>query len=222
MARDLITTKPTALRKSLEIGDAANLTKAIVAQRTSVLESQIIQRAQLEEDIEELRYKWKKASEAPATQMLIEQAANKLKQQLATVQYYPTLRDLATENEDAAKADVAGIVVWGMTKLNVKNNLTRMQVEDLADMMLHSPNYRHLTLEHLAIVVQEGLQGKYGPIYERFDAATVMQWLDKYCSALAQSRMQRNDEYHLSQQESRLNYTNPPTSLRDMIDKFLD
>jgi hypothetical protein len=220
MAKDLITTKPTGLQKSLDTGHAGNITKAIVAQRTSLLESQILQRAQLEEDLEELRYKWKK-SDAGA-QLLIEQAAAKLKQQLATVPMYPSLRDLAAVNEDSAMADVAGILIWGMTKLNVKNNLTGEQLTDLATMIFSSPNYRHLTLEHLAIVIQEGLQGKYGPIYERFDAATVMQWLDKYCSALAQSRMQRNDEYHLSQQESRLNYTNTPTSLRDMIDKFLD
>jgi hypothetical protein len=219
MAKDLITKTHATLQASLGTGDAAKLTKAIVAQNTSLLEAQIMQREQLESDIEELRYKWRKAD--VAEQMLITQAATKLKQQLSTVPHYPTLRDLATQSEQDAEADVAEIIVWGMTKLNVKNNLTKGQVIELATMLITSPNYRHLTLEHLAIVIKEGLSGKYGPIYERFDAATIMLWLDKYRTEIAQGRMLRNENQHYAQKESRLNYDNTPTSLRDMIDKLL-
>jgi len=65
--------------------------------------------------------------------------------------------------------------------VNVKNNITNFQIMDVSYMFLQQ--YTHSSLKDLILCLKMAKYGKLGPIYDRLDVPTVMDFITKYQEA---------------------------------------
>lgn len=89
---------------------------------------------------------------------------------LATVRLY--------HGERVTHCAISEILVEAAELLNVGNNLTAAQVNALSEMIFR--DWYWYTLADLKTMLQMGIKGEFGKIYERLDVNVIYEWLMQY------------------------------------------
>lgn len=103
----------------------------------------------------------------PAT---IEQAMSDVFPAISTVRKY--------HGEQTAFAAVVEIIAQAATLVNVGKNLQPHQIEFLTFEILRE--WYWLTIGEVRFVMERGVRGLYGALYDRLDTNTVLEWFDRF------------------------------------------
>lgn len=63
-------------------------------------------------------------------------------------------------------------------KFNIGKNINPEQIRETLESIFE--DYYYLKLSDLYLVLRNGVKGKYGQIYDRFDESVLMGWMEKY------------------------------------------
>lgn len=117
----------------------------------------------------------------PAT---VEQAMSEVYPTLATVKKY--------HGPEMAKDAAIEVIGQAAALLNVGKNLKPHQIEFIAGEILRE--FYWLNIGELRFVMNCGVRGEYGEIYDRVDTTVIFGWIEKYMEArqeIAANRAQR-------------------------------
>ncbi len=126
----------------------------------------------------------------------------------------PQLRALAEEDEQGVVDELQLLIIWLLDNLNISNSLTTNQIEGIAVLILEE--YGAMRLEDVALVMRNAIKGAYGVIYNRLDAAIVLDWLNKHNANLQECRAQVQLNNHLRTKER-----NDALEIKDSAQKAL-
>lgn len=113
---------------------------------------------------------------------------------------FPTVATVGKyHGKDAAKDAVIEIVGQAAALLNVGKNLQAHQIEFLADEIRQS--WYFLTIGEIRFVMENGVRGKYGELYDRLDTNVVLGWFEKYGEMRADRMEEKAVRAHLDRKE---------------------
>lgn len=90
----------------------------------------------------------------------------------------PQISGLRKEAPDALSEALGNLLIFTAAQLNVVRNMTNTQIGLLV--MDLSTRYWHWRLDEFIIVMREGVAGRWGKVYDRFDAPTIHDWCAAY------------------------------------------
>jgi len=115
-----------------------------------------------------------------------------------------------------AVASVSEIIAQAAALLNVGKNLQSHQIDFLACEIL--ANWYWLTIGEVRFVMNSGVTGKYGELYDRLDVSVVCGWFEKYADVRGEVVAQRSRRAHLERiEQSNPNAIEMPDSLKELI-----
>lgn len=158
--------------------------KAINGYSFETIENLFRERQKWQKELEATRRNyawWKSLFDDPAAQQeLLDQITakgNKINGKLAEIPQFPTLRELATEDEVLTLENIQLLILWLTDQINVPG-MDADQIEYLAADMLAA--YGTLRIEDIMLCFRNAIRGKYGKLYNRIDAAIVHDWITQY------------------------------------------
>ncbi|HMN89785.1 MAG TPA: hypothetical protein PKD70_11200 [Saprospiraceae bacterium] len=206
------------LRQALYADAPVLITKAISRINLDKLEQQQEQRNRLENEIEYWRHRYRKEMRKPLGQRsdldFIIRKGSELSNFLKALPQLPQLRALAEEDEQGVVDELQLLIIWLLDNLNISNSLTTNQIEGIAVLILEE--YGAMRLEDVALVMRNAIKGAYGVIYNRLDAAIVLDWLNKHNANLQECRAQVQLNNHLRTKER-----NDALEIKDSAQKAL-
>lgn len=153
----------------------------------------------IEYGLESLREQWKSQ---PEQRLNIEAQAAALNAELNQVKAKIPASISEIERQDAGSAImmIELLIVNASEYLNLSQNMTPTQIKNTAELL--GSAYSHLTLEHVAIVLQRAMLGKY-EVYGRLDGQVIGKWLQDFYRELQQVAADAQLNRHLASKESR-------------------
>lgn len=124
---------------------------------------------------------------------------SELSNSLKALPQLPPLRALAEQDELSTIDELQLLIIWLLENLNISNTLSAEQIENIAVLILEE--YGGMRLEDIALVMRSAIKGAYGTIYNRLDAAIILDWLNKHQLELQERRAQAQLNNHLRTKE---------------------
>ena len=101
---------------------------------------------------------------------------------------------LAEKDLRGAVTTVAVALTLAMETMNLKRPMNGLQIVDLAEAVVDSSGEDKIAVEDLMLFLQELTRGKYGELYESFDAIKFMHLFNKYRDARWEEGVRIRDE----------------------------
>lgn len=110
----------------------------------------------------------------------VEKALDATRLGLPTATQVITIRRARLIDQAAVEAELATLLMWAIGRTSVKQVFTNDQMYDFVATIVNDTDYNMLSVEHIAIAIRNGFKGYYGQMYERFDLALLLEWINKY------------------------------------------
>ena len=107
-----------------------------------------------------------------------------------------TLITMRTRDKQVCETVMGYMIAKVAKKFNIGKNINPEQIRDTIESIFE--DYYYLRLSDLYLVLRNGVKGKYGQIYDRFDESVLMGWLEKY----TEERFQVAEERQLAQHDA--------------------
>lgn len=143
-----------------------------------------------------LRSSWKKV---PATRPEIEKKAAEVQAWLERMPNRRTISEAYREEPICLVDDMTLLFCWLNEQVNISTAMSEQQMTNAAMMLVYS--FPYLRLEDVAILLREGLTGKYGAVYNRLDVTVISEWARQYWEAILEARIERAYARHASSKE---------------------
>lgn len=99
-----------------------------------------------------------------------------------------------------------GLISQTADFFKVGGRMSEIDIKETAYLLID--NYHFLTLADIKLCFQMGKAFKFGKLFDRFDGAIIMHWLDNYLNLrFEQSKLNRLREHHNKQVEERNKWT---------------
>lgn len=174
----------------------ALITQTISNLNTAKLEKELGQRTALEDHLVALRSSWKKV---PTARAEIEKKAAEVQAWLDRIPYRPTISQVYLEEPVCLIDDMTLLFCWLNEQVNISVAMSEQQMTNSAMMLVKS--FPYLRLEDVAIILCDGLTGKYGAVYNRLDVTVISDWARQYWDAILDARIERAWSKHASSKE---------------------
>lgn len=145
----------------------------------------------------------------PAARPEIEKKAAEVQAWLDRIPNRHTISQAYREEPICLVDDMTLLFCWLNEQLNVSVQMSEQQMTNAAMMLVYS--FPYLRLEDVAIILREGLTGKYGTVYNRLDVTVISDWARQYWDAILDARIERAWGKHASSKED-------PTAPRGVIE----
>ena len=99
-----------------------------------------------------------------------------------------TLITMRTRDKKTCDSVIGYMIAKTAKKFNIGKNINPEQIGEAIESIFE--DYYYLRLSDLYLVLRNGVRGKYGQMYDRFDESVLMGWLDTY----AEERMNTAEE----------------------------
>lgn len=179
------------------------MTKAISSLNVTRIEEQQAEVDRLTKELTTWRQKYRREirKENPSETQLeyIIRKGSEVSNSLQALPQLPPLRAMANENELEVIEEIQLLLIWLVENLNISNTLTAEQLENIASLILHE--YGAMRLEDVAMVMRGAIKGSYGVIYNRLDAAIILDWFRQHAELLQDIRHRRQMDIYMSTKE---------------------
>lgn len=120
--------------------------------------------------------------------------------------------------DGVAVASVAEIIAQGAALLNVGKNLQPHQIEFLACEILQE--WYWLTIGEVRLIMNNGVTGKYGELYDRLDVSVVLKWFERYADVRGEVIAEKSRRAHLDRKEQESKTaTEMPEALKELANR---
>lgn len=178
-------------------------TRAIMETNTKQYEDVMAKERALQLELETTRnkYKWWKdlfLSQEKQAELLgnIEKKGKLIKEEIALLPSFPTLKELDTENPQEILDTIILMVSWVDENFNVSTDMTESQMEMVAQTII--VKHGSFRLEDVTKCFSNAIRGLYGKNFNRLDPPVVLGWIQQYETDRQQAHIEQQERMHLS------------------------
>lgn len=119
----------------------------------------------------------------------------KVKTPLAAIQN-DSLTLIAMRKRDKGSCDtiLAYMIARTAKKFNIGKNINPEQIQGVIESVFE--DFYWLKLSDIYLILRNGVRGKYGQIYDRFDESVLLGWIDKYSEERMQVAAEQQRLHH--------------------------